>query len=208
MPDADKLHNKLSFRHRQTYQELDEGVIELDEIADQELRNLIKDAQAYGDAPIKLICQIVTTVFDKIPSEPLLKLSVDWKKLTTQIEKLARDISFQMPTRKRGIDLAVEVSKQHLLSIKRDECLGNNKIALISSYLQRVHQAEFEGRIPTTGQQSKGLQIRLEEMKELMKPGIKKYAEQIARDDSTCRMRKPPRRKRCPGLHDDLLKAN
>ncbi len=206
MPDADKVHTKLSYRHQKTYEELDEGVMESDEIANQELFNLKMDVKAYSDAPIKLICQIVAIVFDEIPSEPLLKLSIDWKKLTTQIEKLARDISFQMPTRRRGIDLAVEVSKQYLLSIQYGECLVNDKIALISSYLQRIHLAEFEGRMPPIGQQHKDFQLRLEEVKELMKPGIRKYAEQIARDDSTCRMRKPPKRRRCPGLYEDLEK--
>jgi len=206
MPDADKIHSKLAYRHQKTYSELYEGVMELDEIANNQLRTFKKDVQGYGDAPVILICQVAALVIDSIPNEPLLRLSIDWKKLNTQIDELARNVSFQNETYKRGINLAINACKQHLLALKQGERSENHKITIISRYLWKVYEAEFESPILSTDH-PEFIQMRLEALRQHMKPGVAKYAEQIARTDSTCRMRKPPRRKKCIGLYDDLLRV-
>ncbi len=139
MPDADKIHSKLAHRHQKTYSELYEGVMALAEIADEQLRTLKKDIQKFDDVPIILICQITANVIDRIPNEPLLRALTDWKELNTQIDELARNVSFQTKTYKRGINLAINACKQHLLALKQGEHLENHKIAIFSRYLWKVY---------------------------------------------------------------------
>ena len=210
MPDADKVHAGLGYRHQKVYKQLCEGVLPPREIAYTELNALRQVLKEYGNAPLSLIQQ-ATVFLGLIPTEPLLRQAVNWGEKRRELENLCQQISQKTRGNKRAMMLAEEACKEQLRRIQQDTAPDDLKLESITSYIQKVYEADFEERIPLGRHYNDAdpdlVNARLEEMRPGIEEGIDGFAKQLARHGGVSPLRRPRRTKQSIGLYDDLLTA-
>src|SRR5689334_18781977 len=92
MADGDEIHEKLPRRYLNNYRDIcapDSGFNPEDNAHDL-ARTIGKDANNYGNPPINFMRDCVEKVFDKLPSQPLLRQSVNYASIQRQIDQMAR----------------------------------------------------------------------------------------------------------------------
>jgi hypothetical protein len=117
MPDGDIVHVNLPRRYQKPYKQLCEGQYSDVELTRAVLRPLKRDLQEYGDAPLKLIQQVVAEM-NQISHEPLLKQSINWTEKNETIDRCAQQIAGH-PT---AMALAVQACQQQLQELRYSSC--------------------------------------------------------------------------------------
>lgn len=204
MPDGDKIHPGLGYRHQSVYKQICEEVYSEEEIAHKELDALKKDLQNYGDAPIELIRQAVTLF-----SQTLGPLLVDWNEINQGLEKIGQEISQQTSAGKRGLSLALEACKKSLHGVRYGEQPADLGLKTIKNYMIRVYEAHFEGCIPLAHHYNNAdprmVDLKLREMRPHIEQGLEYFARQITKGGSVKTLRRRPQERPSIGLHDSLV---
>ena len=210
MPDADKVHAKLSGKHKGVYKKLCGDYFSEDELAYDELAALINDIKRYGDTPIQFIKAAAQDIEQLLPG-PLFgnNKSVDWSNISLQIEKLARQYALQCSDH-RGMALALIACKKNLHEIQYGNAVAHvSDIKILSSYLLSAYEANFEGIISLPQHYDNADPHYVEARVQAMRPHIEDHvhwlAENIAGNGKVQSLRRPPKKKRPVDINENLL---
>jgi hypothetical protein len=205
MPDGDIIHAKLPRRYQKAYRQICEGQFCDEELAHGVLHALKKDIQRYGDEPQRLLKQAVTQL-RQIPSEPLLKQTMDWSEESHKIDKLAQ----QSKGSRRAKELAIKACKEQLLELRCGEHSPDLLVEITTKYMRNVYVANFEELAPLAehynGLDQATFDARLESIRPYVDQEISGFAATAVRHDSVVplRMRPRPGHKQSIRLDDDL----
>lgn len=204
MPDGDKIHPGLGYRHQSPYRQICEEIFSEEEIAYNELAALRKDLQDYGDAPIELIRQAVTMYRHTLG--PLL---VDWNEVNDRLEKIGQEISQRTSADKRGLSLALEACKKSLHGVRYGEQSVDLGLKTTQNYMMGVYEAHFEGRIPLSHHYNnadpKMVNLKLHEMRPFIEQGLGYFARQLTKGGGVKSLRRAPKNRPIIGLYDSLI---
>ncbi|HRW06670.1 MAG TPA: hypothetical protein P5121_16315 [Caldilineaceae bacterium] len=210
MSDADKVHAKLSGRHKSVYKKLCEGYFSEEKLADDELAALRNDIKGYGDAPIQFI-QAAAQVMDQLLPGPLFgnNQTIDWSNISLQIEKLARQHALQSSDH-RGMALALDACKKSLHEIQYGNTINHvNDIKIVNDYLLTAYEANFEEKIPLSQHYNNAdpnyVEARVQAMRPHIEEHIHRLAENIAGNGKVQSLRRPQKKKRPVDINENLL---
>ena len=211
MPDADKVHKGLSYRHQKVYQQICEGVMTPSELAFEELGAMKKELHSCGQAPFLLIPE-VGKLLSAVPTGPLLNPSVDWNGICRDIERKGQKVSLQTSANKRIMALVVDACIDQVRDIQQNVVPDNLEVDAMQRFTVKLYEANFEDRIQLAHHYKDAapemVNARVEAMRQSMEDGLGKLAEQAVRDGSFEKVKRPARPSgtiQPINLNDDLL---
>ena len=206
MADGDEIHANLPRRYLNNYRDIcaPQSGFNPEDNAHALARTVIKDANNYGNPPVNFMVECVEKVFDKLPSEPLLRQSVNYASLQLQIDKIAR----QHFGNEQGMDLAKRAARNGLEDYRHEGSIPT-LTNVFENYYTNIHQARFSKRVPLTTAHLNGLPAtevdrRLNEILPYSKQEYKHLAKSLARNPDV--KKRHPRRSynQGLGLHDEV----
>lgn len=197
MPDADKVHSGLSYRHQKVYKQICEGVFTPSELAYEELEAMKGELKNCGQAPFSLILE-AAKLLNAISPGHLLNSNVDWGGICRSIQKKGQMISMQTATKKRVLDLAVEACVDLVRDIQQGAISDNLEVDMMERFVTKVYEAEFEGRLPLTPHHYLDatpdfVNDRVKDMRQPMEVGMRALAEQAIRNGNFNKLVRPAR---------------
>lgn len=205
MPDGDKVHPGLPSRYQKPYQQICEGQYSDAELARDVVRAIKEDVKDYGSQVIELADRIALHM-QEIPSEPLLKATIDWSEQSRMIDWLGQ----QTKGNHRAIDLVVRSGKQLLQELRHDMSVGDLHREMHQRYLTNIYHARFEGRIPlapsTKSVDYETVASKLADIRPHVDRELNAIAAQLYqhKDLSRLRLSRRPAPKHSIDLHTDL----
>ena len=197
MPDADKVHSGLSYRHQKVYKQICEGVMTPGELAYEELGAMKGELRNCGQTPFLLIPEAVKLLNIILPGH-LLNSTVDWNGICRDIQKKGQMISLQTATKKRVLDLAVEACIDLVRDIQQGAVSDDLEVDMMERFATKVYEAEFEGRLPLTHHHyldvtPEFVNNRVKAMRQPMEDGLRALAKQAIRDGHFNKLVRPAR---------------
>lgn len=203
MPDGDRVYRKPQPRYRAALQQLAEGQ-SLEEVAWQIAGGITKDIRDYGEGPRQLTVKIAQLCQD-ISLELSARHSVDWPEASWRIDQEAQ----QIWGHRRGIPIAIEACKEHLLEFEENQTTDSFQLDLLRKYIWRIYDANFAECLPLDSLEYEydpvQLQARLTELRPYMIRYIEDLARRIEQRESVNRLQKPKRPEKLPEIDYDHL---
>ena len=206
MPDRDNIPRGVPSKFSRAYKQLCEWQLPEDEIAREASKALLKQAQEYGDAPLKLINQ-VSQELEKVTSTPLFP--IDWDKLIQDVEEFQKNTNGN----KRAMEYVVEVIKSHITSIRHNlsSLHGDHYPKLVKGYLQRLYEGFFKAPIMIAPEHLEGetlmnIEERLNRIGSYVEEYITENTEKIVNSGTIEKLRPPknPKRDEPIDLFEDI----
>lgn len=189
MPDGDRVYGGLTQEYEKPYEQVCEGHFSFEEIAHNLLAAVRGDIRRNGPAPIELLRQVADHL-NQLPHEPLLKPTINWEQESRDIERLARQIHGP----RRAIDIALDASKKYLRTFQYGHDKQEHDRMLLQGYMERVYEANFEGRVPLGnhpyGVDQAAIDERLEAIRPFVLAGLASFARQAARRGDFSRLQR------------------
>ncbi len=207
MPDRDNIPRGVPSKFSRAYKQLSEWQFREDEIAREASMALLKQAQEYGDAPLKAI-NMVSQELKKCLATPLFE--IDWDKLYQDVDKFLRNTISDNRIRGHVRD----VINSHINSIRLNQLSENedHNFQIVKGYLFKLYDAFFEDRVMTAPQHLEGetqenIEERLMRIRPYIEEHISEFTEKIIKTYTIKNIQPPidPKKDVPIGLNDNIL---
>lgn len=210
MPDGDRVYRKPSRRYLSAFMQLAEGQ-SFEEVAWRIADGLTKDIRDYGEGPRRLTVKAAQLCQD-IAEELNQGSNIDWPEASWGIDHEAQ----QIWGHRRGISLAIEACKEHLLEFQESQAAAAFQLNLLRRYIWRIYDANFAEHLPLDSLEFSYDPVQIQAQLTELRPYMIRYVEDLARrieqHESVVGLQRPKRPEKLPEIdydnldEDDLLK--
>lgn len=145
MADGDKIYKSIPAKYRKFFQQVIEGVWSSEDLGKEALKPLQKDISCYGNIPIELIFEVYNKFLIDIDEKPLFRSLTSWREAINFMENLR----VTLQGHKIGLNLADQAVREEIQKMdKGGEFSVDILESIIVSYLYKIYQHNFAGRIP------------------------------------------------------------